>query len=235
MVAAAEAERLRVAQSGIRAAVERDLERSWRNLWSSIPEGKTRPYEVRDAFLRLVPTLVSRYGESAAAAAADWYEAQRDAAGVRGAFTVELVRSPYEDAVEGAVRRAAGALWTSEPARMLESLTPAVGKYILAASRATITRAAQRDPAASGWMRVTRAGSCRFCRLLAQRGAVYMRDSVHFASHPDCNCAAVPSWDKNAPEVDVDAYTASERTAGMTPENREEHNALIRRAIAQYT
>lgn len=70
--------------------------------------------------------------------------------------------------------------------------------------------------------------------MLAGRGAVYKEATVHFASHGDCNCAAVPSWDQNAPEVDVSLYKASQRTSTMTPAQRESHNALIQRAIDQY-
>lgn len=212
MVSAADAQRLRAAQAGIRTLVDRDLDRMWERIWSQIPAGPTQPYRVRDAFLQQIPTLVDRYGEVAAAAAADWYEAQRELAGVSGAFTADLAGSVYDlDAIDGTVRRSAGALWTPDPMGMLASLKPVLGKYVLSAGRETIIRATGRDPHASGWQRVTRAGACEFCQLLAGRGGVYKRDTVHFAAHGKCNCAAVPSWDKDAPEVDVEAYEASRR------------------------
>lgn len=110
-----------------------------------------------------------------------------------------------------------------------------IPKYVLAASRATIITSVGRDPRASGWKRVTRVGACRFCRMLSGRGAVYKEATVHFASHGDCNCAAAPSWDPNAPEVDVSLYKASQRTTSMTPEQKRAHNALINRAINEYT
>lgn len=234
MVSAAEAQRLRLAQLGIRALVERDLDRLWERIWSQLPDGPTKPYDVRDAFLRTVPTLVGRYGQDAATVAADWYEVQREAAGVGGAFRAVLAESPYAGAVEGMVHRTAGALWTPHPEVMLAGMKAAAGKYALAAGRATIQRNVARDPQAAGWQRVVRAGACEFCRLLAGRGAVYKDTTAHFASHADCNCAAAPSWDADAPEVDVTLYRASERTTRMSPQERERHNALIQRAIAQY-
>lgn len=234
MVSASEAERLRQAQIGVRRLVERDLNRMWARVWSSFPDGPTKPYNVRDAFLQSVPNLVNRYGEDAAAVAADWYEIQRDREGVGGSFRAVIAPSPYQDATEGMVRRTAGALWTPNPEAMLVGLRAATGKYVLAASRATVQRNVSRDPASSGWQRVVRPGACEFCRLLHGRGAVYRESTVHFAAHGDCNCAAAPSWDPNAPEVDVDLYEASKRTSQMSPEERERHNALIQRAIGEY-
>ena len=86
--------------------------------------------------------------------------------------------------------------------------------------------------AAVGWHRETRPGACDFCRMLAGRGGVYKESTVRFAAHDDCGCVAVPSWDANAPEVDVMAYVASERTSRMSPAQRERHNQRVRDWIA---
>ena len=228
MVSPADAERLRLAQVGVRRLVERDLAEFWASL------NLDRPEAARDALLEFVPLLVEQYGESSAAIAADWYDDQRDLAGVRGRFRADMASSPYLDAVEPTVRRAAGALFTTTPGEALVALTASSGKYALAAGRQTIVGATGRDPRASGWQRVTRPGACGFCRMLHGRGAVYRESTVHFAAHGECNCAAVPSWDASAPEVDVRLYEASKRTTAMTPEQKAEHNALIRRAIDQY-
>lgn len=228
MVSPADADQFRQAQAGIRALVEQDLTKFWSYVDLSNPE------RAATAFRAYVPQLVRRYGSDAAELAADWYEVQREIAGAAVRFMAEPVASPYEDAVDGMVQRAVGGLWTPDQSSTLATLTANVGKYVLAASRATIAHNVSRDPSASGWQRVTRAGACDFCRMLEGRGGVYRRESVHFASHGDCNCAAVPSWDQSAPEVDVRLYEASKRTTRMTPAQREQHNALIQRAIAQY-
>lgn len=225
----ADAERLRRAQEGVRALVLRDLEAFWTSLNLGNPE------RARDALLEYIPLLVARYGESAAAVAADWYDEARAAEAVPGKFRATMADSPYQDASEPLVRRAAGALFTDAPEGALLTLAATVPKYVLAASRATISLSADRDPRASGWQRVASGGACRFCRLLAGKGAVYRETSVHFAAHGHCNCAAVPSWDPSAPEVHVDLYKASQRTTSMTPDQKDAHNALIRHAIDRYT
>ena len=119
MVSAAEAQKFREAQQGIRVLVDRDLNRLWGQVWSKDAD----PAHVRDLFLDRVPRLVERYGTDAANLAAQWYEVQREAAGVGGRFAALPSGSPYLDVVEPAVRRTAGALWTPTPADMLTGLT----------------------------------------------------------------------------------------------------------------
>lgn len=222
MVSRAEAEALRQAQAGVRVLVERDLAKFWSYLDMS------NPARVSSAVEAYVPLLVRRFGQDAGAFAAEWYDDARSTAGIGGSFRSEALASPYEDAVDGMVRRAVGDVYAGNPAGTLSTLTSNVGKYVLAASRTTIARATDRDPQASGWQRVTRGGACEFCRMLAGRGAVYKRATVHFASHGSCNCAAIPEWDSSAPEVDVRVYEASQRTSRMAPDERERHNATIR-------
>src|SRR5690606_34528718 len=60
--------------------------------------------------------------------------------------------------------------------------------------RDTVTQAVRKDPAAAGWKRVAAADACRFCLMLADRGAVYKKDTVRFASHDNCHCTANPVW-----------------------------------------
>lgn len=229
MPSQADAERLRLAQEGVRALVERDLRMMLPSLNNAQPEDAARALE---AYL---PSLVRQYGESAASVAADWYDETRASEGVPGRFRAVMADSPYLDASEGLARRAAGAFFTPTADDALTTLLPTVGKYVLGASRATIQASVNADPRASGWQRVVRSGGCRFCQMLAGRGDVYKESTVHFAAHGHCNCAAVPSWDESAPEVDVSLYKASARTTGMTPEQKSRHNALIQRAIDQYT
>jgi hypothetical protein len=166
--------------------------------------------------------------------AADWYDLVRAEAKASGRFRATAVTPDEADAIDRTVRRAAAALFSDNPAEILTSLKGPIGKYTLAGSRATIVQSTWADPAASGWQRVTRAGACGFCKMLAQRGAVYAKDSFGFASHTHCGCAAVPSFDRDAPEVDVRAYQASARTSSMSPRQREEHRARVRDYIATY-
>lgn len=226
MVSPADAEALRRAQAGIRSLVERDL----RGFFGMLD--LSRPERARDLLLAFVPELVRQYGQDAAEFAAEWYDLQRASAGVAGRFQAVALVSPYESAAEPTVRRLAGHLFSDTPTEALAGLLAASGKYVLAAPRETIARAAERDPRAVGWSRVARPGACGFCRMLVGRGAVYKQSTAHFASHGHCNCAAVPSWDQDAPEVDVRAYVASQRTTGMSPQQLEAHRARVRAWLA---
>lgn len=229
MVERADAERLRQAQIGVRRLVVRDLEAFWTSL---DPVG--RPEATRDALIAFTQALVASYGEQAASVAADWFDDVRAAERVPGRFRARMVVPDESDAVAGTVRRAAGALFTDDPRAALASIIAVAPKYALTGARQTIIASTDADPRASGWQRVTRSSACRFCRMLAGRGDVYRQASVHFASHDDCNCAAVPSWDPDAPEVDVNVYRASQRTTGMTDEQRDRHNYAIRRALDEH-
>lgn len=234
MVAAADVEELRQAQIDSRTLFVSDLEAFWESL------DLARPEAARDALLAFTPLLVQTYSEVAAAVAADWYDEARAAERVPGRFRAAVVVPDESLAVERTVRRAAGALFkdvvTSEALWMIAGRAAV---YALEGPRQTITTASARDPRAAGWQRVARPGACRFCRLLAGRGAVYKETTVHFAAHGgakggECNCTAVPSWDLDAPEVDVRLYEASRRTATMTPEQRERHNYAIQRAMDEH-
>lgn len=205
----ADAQRLRQSQDGLRALAERDLLAIYATLDLSTPE------RARDELIELATQLVASYGRVGADVAADWYDIVRADAGAAGRFRAEAVTLDQGEQIDRTVRRAAAALFTDKPAEILSSLRGPIGKYTLEAGRQTILRATWADPAASGWARVTRAGSCGFCRMLAQRGAVYRKDTATFASHSHCNCAAVPSFDLDAPEVDARAYVASKRMSDV--------------------
>lgn len=229
MVSADDARRIGLAQNGIRVLVERDLAAFFGSL------DLERPERARDLLLEYVPVLVRQYGESAAILAADWYDEVRATSGVQGRYRAEPVTVDEAVAIERTVRRAAGALWTDAPADALTGIQSKAGKYTLASSRGTIMRASYADPRAYGWRRVTQGKTCQFCQMLAGRGAVYSEETVYFAAHGHCDCAAVPNFDPSAPPVEVDLYEASRRTTFMSPEQRARHNALIQRAIDEYT
>jgi len=205
MVSRADAERLRRAQQGVRSLVERDLAAFFGSLNLGQPE------KARDDLLDYVPMLVAQYGESAAAVAADWYDDLRASEGVRGRYRAEMVVPDVSEEAAGTVRRLAGALFTEAPGEALVGLSAAAPKYVLMGSRHTIVSSTERDPRASGWQRIVRSGACKFCTMLHGRGAVYKESTVSFAAHKSCNCAAAPSWDPDAPEVDVRLYEASRR------------------------
>jgi len=205
MVTPADAQQLRQAQRGVQRLVERDLRAFWGTL------DLNRPGAARDALLGFVPELTRTYGDAAATVAADWYDDQRAAAGATGRYRAQLASPASADRVQQRVRYGAGHLFTPNPEQTLVFLDSAVQGYVAQPGRLTIRDSALADPAAAGWQRVTQPNSCKFCRMLAGRGGVYKRETATFASHDDCNCAAVPSWDPDAPEVGVEQYQASVR------------------------
>lgn len=229
----ADAEALREIQAGVRALVIGDLEA----FFASLDLG--RPEAARDALLEYVPFLVATYGEQAASLAADWYDDVRADEGVPGRFRAAMDVPDESEATEGLVRRAAGALFTDVPLAALPMIQGKAAQYAIEGARQTVMVSTMRDPRSSGWRRVTRSGACRFCRMLAGRGAVYKESTAFFAAHGgaeggECNCAAVPSWDPDAPEVDVFLYEASRRTTGMSEPEKARHNEVIRRAMDEY-
>ncbi len=191
MPSASDTARLRQAQAGVRALVERDLEAFFGSLNLDLPEA------ARDALLEFVPLLVAQYGESAAAVAADWYDEMRAADRVPGRFRALVVVPDESVAAVETVRRLAGALFTPSPADALVGLVAAAPKFALTGARQTIIRSTAADPRARGWQRVVRGDACEFCRMLHGRGAVYGADTADFEAHKSCSCAAAPVWASN--------------------------------------
>lgn len=156
-----------------------------------------------------VPIIVGHYSEGSAALAADHYDDLRAVAAPRQRYTAE----PIVNLREERIRR--GALWAvkaDEPAMVAERLGQVVQLETARPYRDTITVNQQRDPAAVGWRRNTSSDGCKFCRMLASRGAVYRQSTAHFASHPHCSCTASPVFGGEAgPEASVLQYVASQR------------------------
>lgn len=228
MPSSADTDRLKDAQATIVALATRDLEEFFASL------DLDRPEQARDALVAYMPLLIQRYGSAVATLAADWYDEVRSLNRIVGRFrAVAAVPVDVTASVEATVRRSMGAAFAPATATavaagalpiigaaasstILPALTDPMTKLVLAPSRETILTSTIADPKASGWQRITRPGSCKFCRMLAGRpGAVYKERTADFAAHGHCNCAAAPSWDRYAPEVDVKQYVASERLDGV--------------------
>jgi hypothetical protein len=220
MVTTGQANVLRQLQAGVARQVREELDAFFGSLNLEKPEA------VRDALLQYVPLLVRSFGEGAAAVAADWYDEVRAGANVAGRFRAQVADPVEQYRIERVVRFSAQHLFTGAAALTLPSLLAPVERYVVEPSRLTIVGSTTRDPRASGWSRRARADGCRFCKTLATKG-VYKYEA-DFAAHNDCGCVAVPSWDPNAPEVDVRAYEASRFTGGMTEREKANHNAKVR-------
>jgi hypothetical protein len=221
---ATDVRRLAEAERQIGRLATRDV----RRLWSTLTVADA--LEVREALEELLPGMVAVYGDLSATVAADWYDEVRAASGVRGRFRAEPAGPFDPEAVRANARWAIGPLFAAEPDwdGALERLTPEVGRMVAQPGRDTITKSAGKDRQAAGWKRVTSPKACKFCVALAERGAVYKQETARFAAHTNCHCSVVPSWDKNADEVSVEAYQASARTSQMNEEQLTAHRARTR-------
>jgi len=85
--------------------------------------------------------------------------------------------------------------------------------------RDTILENRKRDPSAVGWRRITN-GGCKLCRMLADRGAIFMDTTARFAAHTNCKCTAQPVFSTGdyGEEASVMQYMASQKRS--TPTSR---------------
>ncbi len=175
----------------------------------------------RETLLGAAPLIVERFSDGTSALAADHYDDLREEAGAPGTFAAEPVVRLREEKIR------TGVLWSTEPlyrpepddGLSVERLAQVIQLEAARPFRDTITTNTSRDPASIGWRRETGDG-CRFCRMLAGRGAVYKEATARFASHPHCHCTAVPAFEGyDGPEASVVQYVASQRK--RTPADRQ--------------
>jgi hypothetical protein len=196
-----DADRYRAAQIGLTRLLVRDVRGLRRlilpqRLRTSVPD-----------WLAAMNAIVQQYSRVSAALAADFYDAQRESAGVPGPFTVPLADPPPEEQTEASLRWAAKDLWPREPEEatlaqrqpMDIRLTQAekkaeqvAQKLVADTGRGTVREAVRQDRQATAWARAAALGACSFCKLLATRGAVYKQDTASFRAHDGCHCGVVP-------------------------------------------
>jgi hypothetical protein len=161
--------------------------------------------------LEAAPEIVAYYADGTAALAADHYDDLREAANPPRLYVAEPIVTLREEKIRTGVAWAAEPLADQDRALTLSRLAEVIQLETARSFRDTITTNTQRDPSAVGWKRVT-AGGCKFCRLLAGRGAVYRADTARFAAHPHCGCTAAPVFDgQPSEEASVMQYVASQR------------------------
>lgn len=211
----ASAARWRAAQAGLTTLLLRDL-RGLRRLIDPARLQATVP-----SWIEAVAAVVARYSEVAATLAADFYDGEREASGVPGAFTVPLADAPPGEQTSNSLRWATKDLWPRDEAdatvAQLEPLDVrleaafgkadmATQKLVADAGRDTVRQAAQQDPQAVLYARVAALGACSFCKLMASRGAVYATadtagreaddrfsgDASVVKFHDNCHCGIVP-------------------------------------------
>lgn len=165
-----------------------------------IPLAELPANQVREAMLAGFPVLVERYGDVAAAAAAEFYEEAR-AAAIGGNYQALL--SAVGD-VEELRRLLLWGMQSLPETGVTQSVSSKLGgilqQQVVNRSRDTILLNVKKDPEKPRWARVpTGAKTCAFCMLLASRGFEYStRESAGSNKfHTHCDCAIVPGWGEN--------------------------------------
>lgn len=178
------------------------------------------PASVRAILFAATPIIVAEYGMAAAALAAEWYEDLRDTAAAAGqvatSFQPRLIVPDVEDQLAAAIASVSRDLYDLERGlakvidfeaaklRILGEVGDMVEQEVASAQRETITGNVSEDPDAAGWKRFARPEACKFCLMLAAKGAVYTERSARFAAHGavmaggrkggNCMCIAGPAF-----------------------------------------
>ncbi|WHM30186.1 hypothetical protein OH540_09145 [Streptomyces sp. BPPL-273] len=209
--------RWRAAQRGLTRLLLRDLLALRRLLDPGRLQATVPPW------IDAVTEVVAGYSETSATLAADFYDGEREAAGVPGTFTVPLADPPPDEQVDASLRWATKDLWPREEAdatvaqlepldvRIEAAMRKADGatqKLVADVGRETVRQAVRTDPQAVSYARAAALGACSFCKLMASRGSIYRtaesagRDANDLFSgdasvvkfHNNCHCTIVPTF-----------------------------------------
>jgi hypothetical protein len=215
------------------------------------------------SWIEAVAAVVARYSEVAATLAADFYDAERDATGVGGTFTVPLAESPPDDQTSNSLRWATKDLWPRDgadaTAAQLEPLDvrldAAFGKADMATQRlvadtgrSTVRQAVQQDPQAVSYARSAALGACYFCKLMSSRGAVYATadtagrdandrfsgDASVVKFHNNCHCGIVPVFRGQRFELSPQAAEWDRIYREYAQGHPGDQLRLFRRALAEH-
>ena len=151
------------------------------------------PDVVRDALLEFFPELVTVYGDTAALLGADFYDALRNVPPSASSFRAVMAAPPIFAQSAGTVRWGVGPLWSEGgAAKASMRLAGGLQRLVMQSGRDTIWDSARRDSVRTAVARVpTGAKTCKWCTMLASRGAVYGSKASAGEEndyHDDCDC-----------------------------------------------
>ena len=177
------------------------------------------PEEQRALLLEATPDLIAHYSFGSSALAADFYDDEREREAAPKLYVAEPVVIDRTEKIRRAVAWASEPLFGDEPGGAEGRMAEVVQLETARPYRDTILTNRERDPSAVGWRRVT-SGGCKMCRMLADRGAVYIDTTARFAAHPSCKCTAQPVFSSSdyGEEASAMQYMASRKK--RTPEQQ---------------
>ncbi|MFF8589945.1 hypothetical protein ACF061_00655 [Streptomyces sp. NPDC015220] len=202
-------------------------------------------------WLAAMNAVVEQYARTSSALAAEFYDGQRDAAGVPGVFTVPVADPPPPEQTEASLRWATKDLWPRDPeddrtteaqrqpvdvrlAQAEKKAEQVAQKLVTDTGRGTVQEAVRRDRQAVAWARAAALGSCAFCRLLATRGAVYKQDTVDFRAHDGCHCGVIPIFRGQRFELSSHAKEWERLYQEYAAGHSGDQLRLFRRALAEH-
>lgn len=245
------ADRYRRAQRGLTRLLVRDLRRLRRFL---VPARLAATFP---DWLPAADAVVAQYGEMSATLAAEFFDGQREAAGVPGSFTTPLADRPPPEQVEASLRWAMHGIWQPADEATValdvrldeaEKQAEAVAQKLVAdQGRETVRRAAREDRQAVGYARAAALGACAFCALMASRGMVYatagtaggdandsFRGDGTAKFHNSCNCCVIAVFRGQRFELSSHAAEWDRIYREYAQDHSGEQLRLFRRALAEH-
>lgn len=179
--------------------------------------------------LASVPLVVPSYYDAAGALAVDWYDEIREESRPDTLYVPEIIGDPATDWIEREaqkyLRELDGIDFEAQVAAMADEITRLAEKEVARGYRDSVLGNTRQDKDAIGWSRVTRPGACKLCVMIADRGAVFRKETANFAAHKSCHCSARPEFRNgtHGPEASVEQYlaTTKRRTAAQQKRLRE--------------
>ena len=174
MATLAQISEIRDATTQLVSLAGRELDEFWDALY-----GTLSPEEFRDELLKFFPDLITTYGDTSGVLGADWYDQLRQAQrqGVSVAQFRAVIAMPAADEQSiGAAKWALGPTFDDQADSILtlERLQGSLQRLVKQPFRDSIWFAAANDPVRTGVLRLpTGLVTCKFCVMLASRGAVY--------------------------------------------------------------
>lgn len=170
------------------------------------------PEQQRAVLLEAIPGVIGYYSDGSSALAADYYDDERERSAPPKLYIAEPVILDRVVKIRTAIAWAAAPLFDNDREKASGRLAEVVQLETARPFRDTILTNRRRDPSAVGWRRITN-GGCKLCRMLADKGAVYLDTTARFAAHTNCKCTAQPvfSTDDYGEEASVMQYVASSK------------------------
>lgn len=252
-----DANRYRSAQIGLTRLLVRDV----RGLRRLILPSRLR--ESVPDWLAAMSTVIGQYARTSALLAADFYDSQREAAGVLGPFTVPVSDPPPQEQTEASLRWATKNLWPRDQAtatvaqqepldvriqQAMKKAEMAAQKLVADQGRDTMRQAVRRDTGAVAYARAAALGGCSFCKLMASRGAVYKNaqtagreanerfsgDASVVKFHDYCHCTIIPVFRGQRFELSPHAREWERIYREFAQGHSGDQLRLFRRALAEH-